>query len=228
MVCPCCVPFSPSSCADCCSEWTLPGNAGDVPDEIQVELTIGPFEQCYQLGFATTAGGLRYATILDTVFYSGTITLVRIGAAGVCGTWAYDNCDGTERVQCEVRLGVQDSECVWLIRFTYNICKPAPECAAVVSPATIQTLCCDSTPGFVVGFSSEGLLLSKAMSSECDGAEDESSGVSIGGPFGPGGSWVSRCNTANTLCLENVCGSTTSPFDCPDNITVPISYKIIP
>jgi hypothetical protein len=225
MVCPCCIP--PGPCVACCPEWTLPGGVGDVPDEIQVELTIGPYDRCYVLGFATIFGGLRFATIFDTVSYSGTITLVRVSASGDgCGRWAYDNCDGTERVRCEVRLVVVDGECFWNTEFSYSVCKPSPDCAAAVSPSTIQTICCDNTPGFVAAVAVSNQ--SKAMPAQCQGAEDDGSVVDLGGPFGIGGNWGTRCNTAGTFCLLNTCGADTQPETCPDNITVPFSYKIIP
>jgi hypothetical protein len=238
MSCCGCGKFNPTSCAQCCSQWTLPGGATAVPTEIQATVSIGAFEVCFvaarNLGFA-----LSYGAKLGTLSLNGTYTLVRqnIGSSG-CGSWVYENCSNNESIYVQAGLVYASGQCVWSATINYK--KWLPCDGAAFGPGevyrTADNLSCNGVDyGFwasAAGTSTGGLfpLPTSTMTFPCQ-AGVHSALIQHGDGKNPSFTWANWCNRSVVRCLTPTsvgCGAIGWPGDCPNapSSTVTITLTV--
>jgi hypothetical protein len=232
MSCCGCGGFNPTSCAQCCSQWTLPGGATAVPTEIQAAVSISAFEVCFVAGrnFGFSA---PVCAKLGTISLGGTYTLTRQGIGGGCGSWSYDNCSGNERVTISAGLVFAGGACIWSAGVTYRKWLPCAEdqFASGGIYRHPDMLSCNGTDyGYTAGARgssfSTGTLPEFTMTFPCQaGSFSGSVPQQTGAPI----AWGSYCGRPGIICSTGTacgCDSIGWPGDCPNNPTSTVTITL--
>jgi hypothetical protein len=237
MACCGCGGFNPTSCAQCCSQWTLPGGPADVPTEIQAAVSISPVQVCFG---ATRNFPFRFwqDTILDTLSHSGTYTLIRGTAAGRCARYSYSNCTGLESILVEAFLSFSSGKCVWDVNVRYERCIACngPNFQPGQVYATSDNICCNGTSygykavssGVSSGLTSANVGMQPfTMTFACQTGAVSGSATVQRNPSGASGTWNSFCNRNGISCGVLLdCGAVDPVANCPNTSFDAISVTL--